>query len=103
PLVLGERRVNQFAAQRLKPRQRAFLVGADQPAVSRDIRRKNGRQSTFDAFGRQEAPRMAGGSAAPALVSSRGYRTREAGLRPSSIAVMLPARLPPRPTGDPRP
>jgi hypothetical protein len=57
-LVLGDHRVDQLAADRPQPRERTFLVGADQPAVARDIRRENGRQSAFDAFCGQGASRL---------------------------------------------
>ena len=37
PVMLGDRRVDQFGAQRLQPRQRAFFVRAHQPRIARDI------------------------------------------------------------------
>jgi hypothetical protein len=35
---------------RSQPRKRPLLVGADQPAVARNIRGENGGQPAFDAF-----------------------------------------------------
>jgi hypothetical protein len=42
-MVLGELGIDQFAAMGFEPRQRAFLVSAHQPAVARDIGRKDRR------------------------------------------------------------
>ena len=41
--MCGDLGVDQFAAVRLQPCQRAFLVGAHQPAVAGNIRRQDGR------------------------------------------------------------
>jgi hypothetical protein len=38
------------AARSALPAERAFLVGLDQPRISRHIGGKNGRKPTFDAF-----------------------------------------------------
>ena len=48
PLVLGDLRVDQIAAQRLEARQGAGLVRFHQAAVSRDIGRENGREPALD-------------------------------------------------------
>ena len=46
--VLGDLRVDQeFAPMRLKPRQRAFLIGPHQAAVTHHVCRQNGRQPSF--------------------------------------------------------
>ena len=37
PVMRGDRRINQIAAQRPQPRQRSLLVGAGEPAVADDI------------------------------------------------------------------
>ena len=42
--------IDQLAAVRLEPCEGPFLVGADQPAVTRDICAEDGGQSAFDAF-----------------------------------------------------
>jgi hypothetical protein len=34
--------VDQFAAMGFQPRERALLVGAHEPAVTRDVRNENG-------------------------------------------------------------
>src|SRR5205823_10830278 len=47
PLVLGDLAVDQLAPMRLEARERALLVGADQPRVTRDIRGKNGGEPTL--------------------------------------------------------
>ena len=48
-VVLGDGRVDQPGARRFEAPHRAFLVGADQPRITRHIGREDRRQSTFDA------------------------------------------------------
>src|ERR1700730_18457980 len=48
--MFGDLRIDQFAPMRLQPRKRPFLVRTHEPAVTRDIRGKNGGQLAFDAF-----------------------------------------------------
>jgi hypothetical protein len=48
--VLGDLGIDQLAAICLEPRAGPLLIGADQPAVTRDIRAKNAGQPAFDAF-----------------------------------------------------
>jgi hypothetical protein len=42
--MCGDLGVDQFAAERLQPCQRAFLVGAHQPAIAGNVRRQDDRQ-----------------------------------------------------------
>ncbi len=42
PLMLRDLRLDQLAPVRLKARERALLVGADEPRVACDIRGENG-------------------------------------------------------------
>ena len=48
--MLGDLGINQFAPMCLQPRKRPFLIRTHEPAVTRDIRGKNGGQLAFDAF-----------------------------------------------------
>jgi hypothetical protein len=48
--MLGDLGINQFATVSFEPRERPFRVGADQPAIPRDICNENGGQPAFDAF-----------------------------------------------------
>jgi hypothetical protein len=41
--MCGDLGVDQFAAERLQPCQRAFLAGAHQPAIASNVRRQDGR------------------------------------------------------------
>jgi hypothetical protein len=47
-MVLGDLGIDRFAAMGFEPRQRAFLVRAHQPAVARDIGRKDRGQPALD-------------------------------------------------------
>jgi hypothetical protein len=47
-LVRGYLRVDQLPPKCLEAREGPFLVGADQPAVPRDVRGENGGQPAFD-------------------------------------------------------
>jgi hypothetical protein len=53
--VRGNSRVNHFAPVRLQCLQRCDVVYTHQAAVAHDIRRKNSRQSPFDAWACQDA------------------------------------------------
>jgi hypothetical protein len=53
--VLGDLGVDQLAAMDLEPREGPFLIGADQPAVARDVGGENGGQPAFDALPSQAA------------------------------------------------
>jgi len=46
--VLGDLGVDQLTAMRLQPREGAFLVRADQPAIGPDVCGENGGQPPFD-------------------------------------------------------
>src|SRR5262245_6433480 len=59
--VLGDLGVDQLTAVRLQPHEGPFLVGADQPAVARDIRGKSGDQPAFDAFSCQAGRSLTAG------------------------------------------
>jgi hypothetical protein len=50
PAMFANFGVDQFAPMRLHLRERAFLVGAHEPAVPRDVRGENGGQPALDAF-----------------------------------------------------
>ena len=55
--MLGDLAIDQFAPMCLQPRKGPFLVRTHKPAVTRDIRGKNGGQLAFDAFrGQSGAP-----------------------------------------------
>src|ERR1700674_926088 len=61
PAVFADFWVNQFAPMRLQPRERPFLVGTHEPAVTSDIGGENGGQPAFDAFrGQSGAPNRVG-------------------------------------------
>jgi len=45
--MLSDLRLNQLAAVRGEPRERALLVGADEPRVTRDIGGENGGKPTL--------------------------------------------------------
>src|SRR5947207_11966818 len=47
--MVGEFRIDDFAAQRLEAAQRAFLVDFDQARIAGDIGRQDRREPTFDA------------------------------------------------------
>src|SRR5271169_3482296 len=51
--MLGDFGIDRLTPMRLQPREGPFLVGADQPAVARNVRGENGSQPAFDAFPRQ--------------------------------------------------
>src|ERR671934_3154239 len=46
PLVFGDFRLDQLAPVRAEPVDRALLIGADEPRVTRDIRGENGGEPT---------------------------------------------------------
>ena len=46
--MLGEFRIEEFAAQRSEAFERAALIGADQPQIARHIRGENGGQPAFE-------------------------------------------------------
>src|SRR5262249_20971399 len=50
PLVLGDFRLDQLAPVRAEPVDRAFLVGADEARVTRDIRGENGGKPTLHGW-----------------------------------------------------
>ena len=54
--VFGDLRVDQLTAQGLEARERAFLVGAHEPAVAGYVGREDCRQSTLDALGHRPLP-----------------------------------------------
>src|SRR5262245_50344790 len=47
PVVLGDLRLDQLAPVRPQPRDRALLVGPDEPRVTRDVRCENGGEPTL--------------------------------------------------------
>ena len=47
--VLGDLWIDQFLAMRFQLAERAFFVGAHQPAVAGNVGRENGGQPPFDA------------------------------------------------------
>jgi hypothetical protein len=53
PAMLGDLGIDQFSPMCLQPCKGPFLVGPHEPAVTRDIRGKNGGQLAFDAFSGQ--------------------------------------------------
>src|SRR5262249_50204956 len=50
PLMLGDFRLDQLAPVRPEPVDRAFLVGPDEPRVTRDVRSENGGKPTFHGW-----------------------------------------------------
>src|ERR1700738_2858634 len=74
--MLGNLRIDQFAAMRPQPCQRPFLVRAHEPAVTGDIRGKNGGQLAFDAFRGQSGlpPHGPNGSSALSAFYALGPR-----------------------------
>jgi hypothetical protein len=54
--MLGNFRVDQFAAVSLQPSERALFIGAHKPATSRDVGRQDGRQPSHDALSGHGAP-----------------------------------------------
>jgi hypothetical protein len=75
--MLGDLGINQFAPVRLQPRESPFLVGTHEPAVTRDIRGKNGGQLAFSAFRGQSGalqPRGPNGSSALSTFYAQGPR-----------------------------
>ena len=70
PLVLGDLAVDQLAPMRLEARERALLVGADQPGVTRDIRGKNGGEPTLhdSSVVEQSGPRGRGRGNRPDII-----------------------------------
>jgi hypothetical protein len=68
-VVHGNDRVDQVAAERPEPRQRAVLVGAGEPAVAGDVEHQNRRKLSslaHDASAETRSP-VAGGSGMAAL------------------------------------
>jgi hypothetical protein len=59
PLVFGEFRIDQLAAQRLEPGQCPGLVLAHQPRVTRDIGREDGGETALDPLCAHVASRAA--------------------------------------------
>jgi hypothetical protein len=56
-IVFGDSRFEEFPTMGIEPRECPFLVRAHEPAVSSDIRRKNGSEPPFHAlFGHVSAP-----------------------------------------------
>ena len=70
PLVLGDLAVDQLAPMRLEARERALLVGADQPRVAHDIRGKNGGKPTLhdSSVVEQSGPRGRGRGDRPDII-----------------------------------
>jgi hypothetical protein len=58
-VVLGDQRLDEFLAQRLQARDRAGLVGPDQPAVADHISGQNRREPAFHARGHAPASNRA--------------------------------------------
>jgi hypothetical protein len=56
PTMLGDFRIDKLPSARLQLGERAFFICAHEAAISRDIRREDGRQPPLDAFVGQEAP-----------------------------------------------
>src|SRR5260370_38041353 len=75
--MLGNLGIDQFAAVRLQPSKRPFLVGTHKPTVTCDVRGKNGGQLAFDAFRGQGGalqPRGPNGSSALSASYALGPR-----------------------------
>ena len=55
--MLGDLGIDKLAAMGFQPREGPFLVGTDQPAVTRDVHGEDGGQLSFDALrGQSGAP-----------------------------------------------
>src|SRR6266478_6265804 len=66
--------IDQFASMRLQPCKGSFLVCTHEPAVTGDIRGKNGGQPAFDAFCGQSGLPPHGPNGSSALVASYPQR-----------------------------
>src|ERR1700674_2428173 len=72
--MFGDLGIDQFAAMRLQPCKRPFLVSTHKPAVTRDIRGENGGQLAFDAFRGQSGLPPHGPNGSSALSASYPQR-----------------------------
>ena len=91
PAMRGDGRIDQVAAQRPQPRQRALLVRAGQPAVAGDVGRQDRRKlpgfghgvaSVFDEFITNDASALARNEA----ISDGGVDERDPRAAPTVVA-----------------
>ena len=96
-VVHGNDRVDQVAAKRPEPRQRAVLVGAGEPAVAGDVGHQNRRELPGLAHGAsaEASSPVAGGMGMAALPCCTG-RDVEAGVQPrvsTGRSIHAPLRI----------